>query len=321
MDEAAANPQKIKIFNASANRVEEVEKILKTDAEWRKILTAQEFSILRLKGTEIPFTGQCAIPKKKEKGIYQCAACGTDLFKVETKFESGTGWPSFFQPVSELNLLLRPDNSSGMHRMEALCARCDGHLGHVFDDGPPPSGKRYCINAVAIKFKKTPDPHHEAAFGAGCFWGVEAAFRKVKGVITTEVGYMGGTSKNPAYEEVCSGGTGHAETVRLEYDPDTVSYEDLLNYFWHIHDPGSLNRQGPDIGSQYRSVIFYYTPEQKRAAEASKRELEASGKVKMPVVTEIAPAGEFYRAEEYHQRYHEKHGNLPSCPVPLKRER
>jgi peptide-methionine (S)-S-oxide reductase len=147
-----------------------------------------------------------------------------------------------------------------------------------------------------------------ATFGAGCFWGVEAMFRNMAGVIVTEVGYAGGTTKNPRYEEVCTGKTGHAEVVRLLYDPDEVTYEDLLTHFWSIHDPTQKNRQGPDIGSNYRSVIFYHDPEQKQAAIRSKEEIDRSGRFSRPVVTEILPAMEFWRAEEYHQQYHEKKG-------------
>lgn len=148
----------------------------------------------------------------------------------------------------------------------------------------------------------------EAAFGAGCFWGVEELYRKVPGVIETEVGYMGGRTKNPTYEEVCSGATGHAETVHLKYDPDEVSYNDLLNIFWENHDPTQMNGQGPDVGTQYRSIIFTYSDEQKSQAESSKKALEASGMFKKPLATEIVPAKPFYRAEEYHQKYLQKHG-------------
>lgn len=148
----------------------------------------------------------------------------------------------------------------------------------------------------------------KATFGAGCFWGVESAFRRVKGVISTQVGYAGGSFKNPTYEDVCTDGTGHAEVVQVEYDPAQVSYDDLLELFWRIHDPTTLNRQGPDAGTQYRSVIFYHSPEQKAAAEASKEKLQKGGRTKRPVVTEITPAPEFYRAEDYHQQYFDKRG-------------
>jgi peptide-methionine (S)-S-oxide reductase len=154
----------------------------------------------------------------------------------------------------------------------------------------------------------------KATFGAGCFWGVEAAFRQVKGVTDTAVGYSGGTLKNPTYQDVCSDRTGHAEVVQVEYDPSQVSYETLLNVFWENHDPTQLNRQGPDVGRQYRSAIFFHTPEQEAAARASKEQLQSSGRYRRPIATEIVPAAEFYRAEEYHQRYLEKRG-LAQCHI------
>lgn len=153
---------------------------------------------------------------------------------------------------------------------------------------------------------------NKATFGAGCFWGVEAAFRRVPGVIATAVGYMGGKTKNPTYHDVCTDETGHAEVVEVTYDPARVAYEDLLHVFWTNHDPTTLNRQGPDVGRQYRSAIFYHTPEQHAAASAAKEQLQSSGRYRRPIVTELAPAAEFYRAEEYHQQYLEKRG-LASC--------
>ena len=154
----------------------------------------------------------------------------------------------------------------------------------------------------------------KALFGAGCFWGVEAAFRQVEGVLATAVGYSGGRLENPTYENVCSGRTGHAEVVEVEYDPSRVSYEKLLDVFWENHDPTTLNRQGPDVGEQYRSAIFFLAPEQEAAARASKVRVGESGRYKRPIVTEITPASKFYRAEEYHQRYLEKHG-LAHCRI------
>jgi peptide-methionine (S)-S-oxide reductase len=154
----------------------------------------------------------------------------------------------------------------------------------------------------------------KATFGAGCFWGVEAAFRQLMGVTDTAVGYSGGTFKDPTYKDVCSGRTGHAEVVHVEYDPSQVSYEQLLDVFWENHDPTQVNRQGPDVGTQYRSVIFFYTPEQEAAARASKERLQSSGRYRRPIATEILPAGEFYSAEEYHQRYLEKRG-LAHCHI------
>lgn len=158
----------------------------------------------------------------------------------------------------------------------------------------------------------TDEKYEKASFAAGCFWGVEAAFRELKGVVSTTVGYMGGHTENPTYKDVCSGRTGHAETVQIIYDPTVVTYEKLLETFWNTHDPTTRNRQGPDIGEQYRSIIFYHNNKQKELAIKSKQDLEASERYKMPIVTEIIPAEKFYRAEDYHQQYLEKRGRK-SC--------
>lgn len=156
--------------------------------------------------------------------------------------------------------------------------------------------------------------NEKAVFGAGCFWGVEAAFRQIPGVLSTRVGYLGGTMKNPTYRDVCTGRTGHAEVVEVTYDPARVSYDDLLTVFWENHDPTTLNRQGPDVGEQYRSAIFYQNESQRAAAEASKDERDKSGRYRRPIVTEITPASDFYEAEDYHQQYLEKRG-LSSCHI------
>ncbi len=160
-----------------------------------------------------------------------------------------------------------------------------------------------------------PDGLQTATFGAGCFWGVESNFRQIPGVVDARAGYLGGTLDNPTYEDVCTDRTGHAEAVQVTYDPRRVSYEQLLDAFWKMHDPTQLNRQGPDYGRQYRSAIFYHTPEQEAAAVRSKEEQDKSGRFRKPIVTEITPASKFYEAEDYHQRYFEKRGIAPTCHI------
>lgn len=171
------------------------------------------------------------------------------------------------------------------------------------------------MEASSINLSKK-EKIEKAAFAAGCFWGVQAAFAGIKGVVKTTAGYAGGKLKNPSYEDVCTDKTGHAETVEVEFNPGVISYEKLLDIFWDIHDPTTPNQQGPDIGSQYRSVIFYYTPGQKKSALASKEKLEKSGRYKKPITTEIIAAGDFYKAEGYHQDYYMKHGLKPACRIP-----
>jgi peptide methionine sulfoxide reductase msrA/msrB len=320
---------KIRVFDRQGNLTGPVDsaKVELDEDQWRKRLSPEQFEVLRSSGTERPFCG--TLLDNKQSGVYACAGCGLPLFSSDSKFHSGTGWPSFFQPIATENIAEHTDRSHAMTRTEINCARCDGHLGHVFDDGPRPTGLRYCMNSASLKF--TPgdqlaslaDPLAEqqtgkqkssesgsksnsnatAVFAGGCFWCTEAAFEQLEGVADVESGYSGGPQETANYERVCMGDTGHAEAIRITYDPKQIRYGQLLDVFFDAHDPTQLNGQGGDIGTQYRSAIFFANEEERRQAEAKIQALNSAGTFSHPIVTTLEPLKMFYPAEQYHQNY------------------
>ena len=276
-------------------------------------LNEEEARVIRGKGTEKPFTGEYW--DHFQAGAYLCRQCGAELYRSENKFRGQCGWPSFDDEIpGAVRRQPDPDGS----RTEIICASCGGHLGHIFEgEKLTPKNIRHCVNSVSLIFRPAAEPaRKEAVFAGGCFWGVEHLFQQQEGVISAVSGYTGGNVKNPTYRQVCSGRTGHAEAVKIVYDPELVTYEQLARLFFEIHDPTQQNRQGADVGAQYRSAVFYVDDEQKQIAERLIAELRANG---YKVVTQVLPASEFYPAEEYHQDYIEKHADRPVCHVRVPR--
>jgi peptide methionine sulfoxide reductase msrA/msrB len=276
-------------------------------------LSDAEKRIILEKGTEQPFTGKYW--NNFEGGVYVCRQCGAPLYSSKSKFRSDCGWPSFDDEIP--GAVKRQVDADGM-RTEILCANCGAHLGHVFmGEGITPKNTRHCVNSASLVFIPQADLGLEKAiFAGGCFWGVEHQFRQVKGVRSVTSGFTGGKTEKPTYEQVCTGTTGHAEAVEILFDPKQVTYEDLARMFFEIHDPTEINGQGPDVGSQYRSAVFYLNDEQKRIAEKLIGLLQAKG---YKVVTEVTPASTFWPAEAYHQEYFTKHPERNNCHARVSR--
>lgn len=272
-------------------------------------LNKEEERVIINKGTEAPFIGKYT--DNFEKGTYTCKQCNAELYRSDSKFHSGCGWPSFDDEIPGAVKKL-PDIDG--RRTEIVCANCGGHLGHVFyGEGFTDKNTRHCVNSISMNFIQ--NSGHEmktatAIFAGGCFWGVEYYFQHAKGVINTQVGYIGGFKDNPTYKEVCSHTTGHIEAMEVTYDPSQTTYEELAKLFFEIHDPTQANGQGPDIGPQYLSVIFYLDDSQKTTSEKLISVLKAKG---YPVVTQLKKATRFWPAEDYHQQYYEKGGSTPYC--------
>lgn len=276
-------------------------------------LTPEEKYVIEHKGTEMPFSGK--YDSFYDEGTYVCKKCNAKLYSSDSKFNSGCGWPSFDDNIAHAVLEI-PDADG--RRTEIVCSNCGGHLGHVFrGEGITQKNTRHCVNSVSLDFLPAQQKKYDTAiFASGCFWGTQYFMQKAEGVVSTSVGYIGGHVQFPSYEDVCSGLTGHAEAVRVVYDSSVVSFEELTRLFFETHDPTQVNGQGPDIGDQYRSEIFYTSEEQKKIAEKLKNLLVSKG---YRVATNITQATMFWNAEDYHQDYYMKKKAKPYCHFFQKR--
>jgi len=286
--------------------------VTRSDEQWRSQLSPEQYRVTRERATERPYSSEmCSL---FEPGRYACVGCGTVLFDANDKFESGTGWPSFTQPHTENAIAYHADDSHGMQRVETTCNTCGAHLGHVFPDGPDHvGGLRYCMNAVALE--KVEHTLEKATFGGGCFWCTEAVYKQVHGVTGVQSGYSGGHTVNPTYHAVCTGSTGHAEVIQLTFDPRVISYADLVRIHLSTHDPTSLNRQGADQGTQYRSIILAHDPLQEQTARSVIAEMAPV--FDKEIVTEVKPYEQFYAAESAHHDYYASNPEQPYCRIVI----
>ena len=294
--------------SSQAQNIQESNKEKAMSKENWKVLNQEEARVILNKGTEYPNTG--VYNDNKDDGVYHCKQCHVPLFSSKDKFDSGSGWPSFDDMLdSAVTEVLDADG----RRSEIVCSNCEGHLGHVFKgESMTAKSTRHCVNSVSLSFvpAKGNVKKETAYFASGCFWGTEYYLQQLDGVLSTDVGYMGGTVKNPSYKEVCTGKTGHAELVKVVFDSNSVSYLTLAKLFFETHDPTQVNRQGPDIGTQYRSEVFYTSESQKKIAEDLVSELEVKG---FDVATKITAASDFWKGEAYHQDYYQGNGGIPYC--------